>query len=51
MGDKWKMPPLDAFTESLIYEQDKFIKMGALKNSKAHARAVHESNKTINKYC
>jgi hypothetical protein len=45
MGDKWKMPPLDAFIESLIHEQDKLIKMGVLKNSKAHALVVHESNK------
>jgi hypothetical protein len=48
MGVAWKMPPLDAFTESLIHEQDKLIKMGALENYKAHVLTMHESNK-INK--
>ena len=39
------MPLMDAFIESLIQEQDKLFKMGALKNSKSHALVVHESSK------
>ena len=46
MGTNWKMPPMDAFIESLIQEQNKLFKMGAIKNYKSHALVVHESSKT-----
>jgi len=49
MGVAWKKPPLDEFTKSLIHEQDKLIKMGALENYKAHVLTIHESNKTNKK--
>ncbi|KAH9291034.1 hypothetical protein KI387_044163 [Taxus chinensis] len=48
-GATWKMPTLDTFIESLIHEQDKLIKMGTLKNSKAHALVVHASEKNNSK--
>jgi hypothetical protein len=44
MGATWKIPPMDAFIESLIHEKYKFINMGALKNSKSHVLAIHERN-------
>jgi len=44
-GKSWKMATLDAFIESLVHEQDKLIKMGTLKSSKAHALVVHTSDK------
>ena len=46
MGTNWKIPLMDAFIESLIQEQDKLFKMGALKNPKSRALVVHESSKT-----
>ena len=49
-GKSWKMPTLDAFIESLVHEQDKLIKMGTLKSSKAHALVVHTSDKRNSKY-
>ena len=39
------MPTLDYFIQSLMHEQDKLIKMGTLKNSKAHAVTVHVKGK------
>jgi hypothetical protein len=46
LEETWKMPSLDLFIESLMHEQDKLVKMGAIKSSKAHALAVHGSNKS-----
>jgi hypothetical protein len=42
------MPSLDTFIEALIQEQDKLIKMGVIKNSKAHALVVHDGNSSQN---
>ena len=44
-GADWKPPSLDTFIQSLMHEQDKLIKMGTLKNSKAHALIVHVKGK------
>ena len=38
------MPSLDTFIEALIQEQDKLIKMGVIKNSKAHAFSANDGN-------
>jgi hypothetical protein len=46
LGEAWKIPSLDIFIESLMHEQDKLIKMGAIKSSKVHALVVHERNKS-----
>ena len=43
------MPSLDSFIQSLMHEQDKLIKMGTLKNSKAHALTVHAKGKANSK--
>eukprot|EP00253_Pinus_taeda_P004632 PITA_04632 len=48
-GAAWKMPSLDSFIQSLMHEQDKLIKMGTLKNSKAHALTVHAKGKANSK--
>ena len=48
-GTSWKMLTLDAFIKSLVHEQDKLIKMGTLKCSKAHALVVHTSEKRNSK--
>jgi hypothetical protein len=45
-GETKKIPSLDLFIESLMHEIDKFIKMGAIKSSKAHALTAHERNKS-----
>jgi hypothetical protein len=39
---------LDTFIEALIQEQDKLIKMGVIKKSKAHALAMHDGNDSQN---
>ena len=44
-GTALKMPSQDSFIQSLMHEQDKIIKMGTLKNSKAHALIVHAKGK------
>jgi hypothetical protein len=46
LGATWKMPSLDLFIESLMHEQEKLIKMGAINSSKALALVVHEINKS-----
>ena len=41
----WKVPSLDSFSESLIKEQDKLIRMGVIKTSKDQALLVSNSSK------
>jgi hypothetical protein len=42
------MPSLDTFIEALIQEQDKLIKTGVIKKSKAHALVVYHGNSSQN---
>ena len=41
----WKVPSLDSFSESLIKEQDKLMRMGVMKTSKDQALLVFDSSK------
>ena len=41
----WKLPSLDSFSESLIKEQDKLIRMGFIRTSKYQALFVTDSSK------
>ena len=41
----WKLPSLDSFSESLIKEQDKLIRMGVIQTSKDQALLVTDSSK------
>ena len=41
----WKIPSLDSFSESLIKEQEKLIRMGVIKTSKYQALLVTYSSK------
>jgi hypothetical protein len=41
-GTNWKMPTLAQFIESLTQEQTKIIKMGLMKDPKAHALTMHD---------
>jgi len=43
-GASCTMPSLETLIEALIQEQDKLIKMGVIKNSKAHALVAHDDN-------
>jgi len=43
------MPQLDAFIESIIHEQDKFINISLLNSSNARALAMHEKGKPNSK--
>jgi len=43
MGDAWKMPSMDAFVDSLTYDQDKIVEMGSLGSSKVHELAENEN--------
>ena len=41
----WKMPSLDSFAESLIWEQENLIQMGVIKTSKYQSILVTDSIK------
>jgi hypothetical protein len=43
------MSSLDDFVASLTHEQDKLVKMGSLKTTKAHALVSNEGRNTSNK--
>jgi len=45
----WIITTLDIFIESLMHEQDKLVKMGAIKSSRAHALVVYERRKSKSK--
>ena len=45
----WKLPSLDYFSESLIKEQDKLIRMGVINTSKDQALLVTDSSKAREK--
>ena len=40
-----KMPSLDSFVESLIYEEEKLVQMGVIQTSKSQALLVTETTK------
>ena len=45
----WKIPSLDSFSESLIKEQEKLIRMGIIKTSKDQALLVTDFSKVKSK--
>ena len=45
----WKIPSLDSFSESLIKEQEKLIRMGVIKTSKDQDLLVTDSSKAQEK--
>jgi hypothetical protein len=42
------MPSLETFIDALMHEKYKLIKMGVIKNSKAHVIVVHDAGKSQN---
>ena len=46
----WKIPSLDSFSESLIKEKDKLIRMGVIKTSKDQDLLVTNSSKEKSKW-
>ena len=45
----WKLPSLDSFSESLIKEKNKLIRMGVIQTSKDQALLVTDSSKVKEK--
>jgi hypothetical protein len=42
MGTNWNIPTLDQFIVFLTHEQEKIIKMGLIRDPKAHALTMHD---------